>query len=78
MSIEIRPVAPADVAGVVSLVRETLAEFGLQFGVGAETDSGLQQLPASYTQAGGQFWVAADERGTIATPISPRRSRTRA
>lgn len=77
MPIEIRPVALADVAGVVSLVRETLAEFGLKFGVGAETDSALQQLPASYAQHGGQFWVAIDDHGTIVGtagvfPVEPR------
>lgn len=37
----IRPVVAADVPQVVALVRNTLAEFGLAFGEGAETDTPL-------------------------------------
>ena len=76
MPISIRPVVAADIAGVVSLVADTLAEFGLQFGVGAETDQALHRLPASYVDVGGQFFVAVDESGTVlgtagVCPVAP-------
>jgi putative acetyltransferase len=76
MPIDVRPVRATDVAQVVSLVRETLAEFGLTFGEGATTDAPLLELPASYEDAGGAFWVAAGEDGEIvgtcgAMPVRP-------
>ncbi len=63
--ITVRPVTRADVPGVVALVRDTLAEFGLRFGEGSKTDEELAALPASYESAGGAFWVAVDEGGRV-------------
>jgi putative acetyltransferase len=63
--ITVRPVTSADVPGVVALVRETLAEFGLRFGEGAKTDDELSALPGSYEQGGGAFWVAVDGGGSV-------------
>lgn len=63
----IRPVEAGDVAAVVELVRTTLAEFGIVFGEGAETDAQLEQLPGSYTGSGGAFFVAVDEAQVIGT-----------
>jgi putative acetyltransferase len=54
----IKPVEATDVAEVVALVRDVLGEFGITFGVGAESDAQLDQLPGSYTEAGGAFFVA--------------------
>lgn len=54
----LRPVVRDDVARVVPLVREVLAEYGLTFGEGSATDAQLVELPASYTDHGGAFWVA--------------------
>lgn len=73
----VRPVEAADVPGVVALVTDVLAEFGLEFGKDSPTDAGVRGLPASY--AGGGFWVAlratagADELlGTIGMyPLAP-------
>jgi putative acetyltransferase len=61
----IRPVTAADVPDVIRLVADTLAEFGLEFGKGSQTDEELHQLPASYTERGGQFWIACGERGEV-------------
>lgn len=61
----IRPVRKADVPGVVALVRDTLAEFGLRFGDGSKTDEELMRLPDSYDDHGGGFWVAVDERERV-------------
>jgi putative acetyltransferase len=55
---EIRAVMEPDVGAVVALVRSVLADYGLTFGEGSETDAQLTTLPASYTDAGGAFWVA--------------------
>jgi GNAT superfamily N-acetyltransferase len=63
--ITVRPVTNADVPGVVALVRETLAEFGLRFGDGSKTDDELAALPGSYVRGGGAFWVAVDDRGSV-------------
>lgn len=57
-SVELRQVRVEDVPEVVELVRETLAEFGLRFGEGSETDADVGRLPASYEARGGAFWVA--------------------
>jgi putative acetyltransferase len=65
--VELRPVTAADVPQVIALVRETLAEFGLEFGKGAATDAQLHGLPASYRDAGGEFWVAFDGGALIGT-----------
>lgn len=75
MDIALRPIARADVPDVLALVRDTLAEFGLQFGVGAATDAELPGLPEVYTERGGAFWVATVD-GAIAAccgvfPVAP-------
>ena len=62
MEITVRPARESDVPAVVDLVRDVLAEFGLEFGKGAKTDDELLRLPASYD--GGRFWVA-DRGGEI-------------
>ena len=72
----IRPVTARDVPDVIALVAETLAEFGLEFGKGSPTDEELHQLPASYTDRGGQFWIARAESGELLGtagmfPLSP-------
>jgi putative acetyltransferase len=56
--IEVRPVRADDVPAVISLVAEVLSEFGLSFGQGSPTDDQLRQLPTSYADHGGAFWVA--------------------
>src|SRR5215467_7362895 len=63
--VTVRPVTSVDVPGVVALVRETLAEFGLRFGEGSKTDDELSALPGSYEQGGGAFWVAVDTEGNV-------------
>jgi GNAT superfamily N-acetyltransferase len=57
----IRRVRKDDVAEVVDLVREVLAEFNLTFGQGAKTDEEVTRLPASYDEGGGAFWIAIDD-----------------
>jgi putative acetyltransferase len=61
----VRRVCSNDVTAVIGLVRDVLAEFGLRFGVGAATDDALAQLPASYEENGGAFWVAVDSTGEL-------------
>ncbi len=61
----VRLVQKSDVDGVVRLVRDVLAEFGLRFGEGATTDDELAHLPSSYEEGGGAFWVVAGEGGEI-------------
>jgi len=56
--IEIRTVTAHDVPAVAALLREVLAEYGLTFGEGSETDAQVLALPASYESLGGRFWVA--------------------
>lgn len=71
----VRPVRAEDVPAVVALVRETLAEFGIAFGVGAETDTQLLGLPGSYESLGGAFFVAEREEVLVGTagvvPVEP-------
>lgn len=71
----IRPVEAKDVEAVVELVRTTLGEFGIVFGLGAETDAQLLHLPESYTSQGGAFFVAFDGHALIGTagvaPVEP-------
>ena len=64
---EIREVRASDVPAVIELVAATLAEFGLEFGVGAPTDDQLQHLPSSYADHGGAFWVAVDNGQIVGT-----------
>ncbi len=59
--------AAEDIPRVVDLVRATLAEFGLEFGKGAATDDQLLQLPGSYRDAGGEFFVAYEGDALIGT-----------
>ena len=61
----IRPVTARDVPEVIELVATTLAEFGLEFGKGSQTDEELHHLPASYADRGGQFWIARGESGEL-------------
>jgi putative acetyltransferase len=61
----VRRVCSNDVTAVLGLVRDVLAEFGLRFGVGAATDDALAQLPTSYEEHGGAFWVAVVSTGEI-------------
>lgn len=56
-----------DVGGVVALVTEVLAEFGLAFGEGSATDDELRELPASYAARGGAFWVASNGAELLGT-----------
>lgn len=71
----IREVAPEDVDAVVRFVTESLAEFGLAFGVGAKTDDDLPHLPGSYREHGGAFWVAYEGDALVGTagvfPVAP-------
>jgi putative acetyltransferase len=66
VSFTIRPIHERDVPAAVEVVRATLAEFGLVFGVGSETDEQLRGLPASYVDPGGGFFVAVDGAGGVA------------
>ncbi len=65
MGFSIRAITEGDVEGAVAVVRDTLAEYGLEFGVGSETDNDVRQLPGSYTTRGGHFLVAVDDAGTV-------------
>jgi putative acetyltransferase len=72
----IRPVTARDVPEVIELVAATLAEFGLEFGKGSQTDEELHQLPASYAERGGELWIARAESGELLGtagmyPLSP-------
>ena len=71
----VRPVEANDVPAVVELVRTTLAEFGITFGVGAKTDDQLLHLPESYEREGGRFFVAFDGGALLGTagviPVEP-------
>ena len=73
--IEVRPVHISDVPAVIELVAEVLAEFGLAFGQGSPTDDQLRQLPASYADHGGAFWVALRDGELLGTagvfPVEP-------
>jgi len=56
--LELREVTSADVPEVIAHVAEVLAEFGLSFGIGTDTDDQLRHLPQSYVDGGGVFWIA--------------------
>jgi putative acetyltransferase len=64
---ELRPATAADVQRIVSLVRDTLAEFGLEFGSGATTDDQLYGLPGSYRDPGGEFFVVYEAEVLLGT-----------
>ncbi len=70
----IRPVAASEVDSVVALVTDTLAEFGIVFGIGSATDADLAHLPASYVDRGGAFWVAVDEADEIVGTVGLART----
>lgn len=63
----LRTVRKEDVPAVVTLVRETLSEFGLEFGKGAITDEQLLGLPESYRGDGGEFFVAYEGDALLGT-----------
>ena len=75
LTFEIRPVTPDDVPEVLALVRDVLAEFGLEFGSGCHTDTELEALPGWYTGAGGAFWVVERDGRLCGTcgviPVGP-------
>lgn len=56
----VRAVRAGDVDGVVALVTRVLAEFAIRFGEGCDTDEELRDLPRSYVERGGAFWVAVE------------------
>ncbi|MFO0603333.1 MAG: GNAT family N-acetyltransferase [Polyangiales bacterium] len=66
-AVTVRPVAREEVPRVAELVRSVLAEFGLTFGEGSETDAQVLALPASYESRGGRFWVAVDGAALLGT-----------
>jgi putative acetyltransferase len=66
-AVVVRTVTAEDVPNVAALVRGVLAEFGIAFGVGSETDAQVLALPASYEAAGGRFWVATDDGALLGT-----------
>lgn len=59
----------AEVPAVVEHVARVLAEFGLDFGVGSETDEAVRGLPSSYLDHGGAFWVAYEVEGERRTLV---------
>ncbi len=75
MAVVVRPVESRDVAAVIALVRAVLAEFGLEFGVGASTDDAVRALPGSFVAHGGAFWIAEHGGAVIGTcgmfPVGP-------
>lgn len=48
-------------------MREVLAEFGLAFGEGSDSDAQLFGLPSSYEAQGGRFWVATLDGALVGT-----------
>lgn len=74
--VQVRPITAAEVPAAIELVRETLPEFGLQFGEGSPTDEQMHGLPGSYRALGGEFFVAADAAGALlgtagVVPVAP-------
>ncbi len=61
----IRAVVADDVPRVAALIGDVLAEFGLRFGEGSETDAQVLALPGSYEDRGGRFWVATETDGAL-------------
>jgi putative acetyltransferase len=61
----IEPISAAWVPQTISLVRDTLTEFGLKFGEGSATDAQLSGLPGSYRDEGGEFFIALDDGGAL-------------
>ena len=75
MEVVVRTVERAEVPEVIALIRDTLAEFGLEFGKGATTDDELHALPDAYTDRGGAFWIARVDGVVMACcgvfPVAP-------
>jgi putative acetyltransferase len=73
--VDVRRATTEDVPAIVDLVTAVLAEFGLSFGIGAETDDALRELPGSYSDGGGMFWVAHVDGALAGTcgvyPVEP-------
>lgn len=67
VALEIRPVRTEDVAGVIALITEVLAEFGLEFDKDSHTDRAVRELPGSYASHGGAFWVAHHAGALVGT-----------
>ena len=63
-AVTVRVVQAADVPAVVALITNVLAEFGLCFGSGSDTDEQVLKLPHSYDAGGGRFWVA-EQNGVL-------------
>jgi putative acetyltransferase len=61
----LREVMASDVPHIAALVTSVLAEFGLRFGEGSETDAQILALPRSYGDRGGCFWVATEPDGAL-------------
>lgn len=53
----LRPARASDVPAIADHVRRVLAEFGISFGIGASSDAELFELPESYEQREGVFWI---------------------
>jgi putative acetyltransferase len=74
-AVVVRPIERGDVPAALALIRDSLGEFGLEFGKGATTDDDLDQLPASYADRGGAFWVATVDAVITGTcgvfPVAP-------
>ena len=72
----LRPIQPADVPAAIALVKETLGEFGLAFGEGSPTDAQMLELPSSYRDHGGEFFIALNAGGELlgtagVMPVAP-------
>jgi putative acetyltransferase len=67
VQVDVIAVRADHVPQVIAVVTEVLAEFGLVFGQGSATDDDLGQLPGSYTERGGAFWVATGDDLVIGT-----------
>ncbi len=73
--LEVRPIEARDVDSALALITEVLAEFGLIFGQGSTTDDELRDLPGSYVDRGGMFWIATRDGVVLGTcgvfPLRP-------
>lgn len=67
MALDVQAVRAEDVADVVALITEVLAEFGLEFDQGSHTDRAVRDLPGSYADHGGAFWVARHDGTLVGT-----------
>lgn len=67
MALLVRPVESTDVTAVVDLVRDVLTEFKITFGQGSQSDAQLFDLPRSYLDHHGAFFVAENDGALIGT-----------